>query len=84
MEMVKKLLAENILILATGCASSTYARHGFMTSEATKKYAGKGLAAVLTAIGEAAGLEAPFTTGAPYGFLCGQPQGCRCRYGSGQ
>ncbi|CAK8717062.1 anaerobic carbon-monoxide dehydrogenase catalytic subunit [Candidatus Electrothrix laxa] len=58
-EMVKKLLAENVLILATGCASSTYARHGFMTSEATKKYAGEGLAAVLTAIGEAAGLEAP-------------------------
>ncbi|WPD24907.1 MAG: anaerobic carbon-monoxide dehydrogenase catalytic subunit [Candidatus Electrothrix scaldis] len=57
-EMVKKLLAENVLILATGCASSTYARHGFMTSEATNKYAGEGLAAVLTAIGEAAGLEA--------------------------
>jgi carbon-monoxide dehydrogenase catalytic subunit len=57
-EMVKKLLAENVLILATGCASSAYARHGFMTSEATEKYAGKGLAAVLTAIGEAAGLEA--------------------------
>ncbi|MCI5168514.1 MAG: carbon monoxide dehydrogenase, partial [Candidatus Electrothrix sp. GM3_4] len=55
-EMVKKLLAENVLILATGCASATYARHGFMTSEATKKYAGEGLAAVLTAIGEAAGL----------------------------
>lgn len=58
-EMVKKLLAENVLILATGCASGTYARHGFMTSEATEKYAGKGLAAVLTAIGEAAGLGAP-------------------------
>jgi carbon-monoxide dehydrogenase catalytic subunit len=58
-EMVKRLLAENVLILATGCASSTYARHGFMTSEATIKYAGKGLAAVLTAIGEAAGLGGP-------------------------
>ena len=57
--MVKKLLAENVLILATGCASSSYARHGFMTSEATKQYAGEGLAAVLTAVGEAAGLEAP-------------------------
>ncbi|MCI5193187.1 MAG: anaerobic carbon-monoxide dehydrogenase catalytic subunit [Candidatus Electrothrix sp. AU1_5] len=58
-EMVKRLLAENVLIMATGCASSAYARHGFMTSEATTKYAGEGLAAVLTAIGEAAGLEAP-------------------------
>jgi len=58
-EMVKRLLAENVLILATGCASSTYARHGFMTSEATTKYAGEGLVAVLTAIGEAAGLEGP-------------------------
>ncbi len=55
-EMVKKLLAENVLILATGCASGAYARHGFMTSEATEKYAGEGLATVLTAIGEAAGL----------------------------
>lgn len=58
-EMVKRLLAENVLILATGCASSAYARHGFMTPEATTKYAGEGLASVLTAIGEAAGLEAP-------------------------
>ncbi len=58
-EMVKRLLAENVLILATGCASSAYARHGFMTSEATIKYAGEGLAAVLTVIGEAAGLETP-------------------------
>lgn len=57
--MVKKLLSENVLILATGCASSAYARHGFMTSEATAKYAGEGLAAVLTVIGEAAGLGGP-------------------------
>ncbi len=57
--MVKRLLAENVLILATGCASSAYARHGFMTSAATSQYAGKGLAAVLTAIGEAAGLGGP-------------------------
>ncbi len=58
-EMVKLLLAENVLILATGCAASAYARHGFMTSEATKQYAGAGLAAVLTAVGEAAGLGGP-------------------------
>jgi carbon-monoxide dehydrogenase catalytic subunit len=57
--MVERLLAENVLILATGCASSAYARHGFMTSEATHKYAGQGLAAVLTAIGEAVGLGGP-------------------------
>ncbi len=58
-EMIKLLLAENVLILATGCAASAYARHGFMTSEATKQYAGAGLAAVLTAVGEAAGLGGP-------------------------
>ncbi len=57
--MVEKLLAENVLILATGCASGAYARHGFMASEATEKYAGEGLTAVLTAIGEAAGLGGP-------------------------
>jgi len=57
--MVERLLANNVLILATGCASSAYARHGFMTSEATKRYAGARLAAMLTAIGEAAGLGGP-------------------------
>lgn len=57
--MVKALAAKNVLILATGCASGAFARHGFMTPEATEKYAGPGLKAVLTAVGQAAGLGGP-------------------------
>lgn len=57
--MIKELARNNVLILATGCASGAFARHGFMTPEATEKYAGPGLKAVLTAIGQAAGLGGP-------------------------
>ena len=58
-EMIKQLAKNNVLVLATGCASGAFARHGFMTPEATEKYAGGGLKAVLSAIGNAAGLGAP-------------------------
>lgn len=58
-ELVKGLAAENILILCTGCAAGSFARHGLMTPTATEKYAGPGLKAVLTALGQAAGLDGP-------------------------
>ena len=58
-ELIKELAANNILILCTGCAAGSFARHGLLTSEATEKYAGPGLKAVLTALGNAAGLNAP-------------------------
>ena len=58
-QMVKELAKKNVLILATGCASGAFARQEFMTPDATKKYAGDGLKAVLTTIGEAAGLGGP-------------------------
>jgi carbon-monoxide dehydrogenase catalytic subunit len=57
--MVKELARQNVLILATGCASGAFARHGLMTSQATEQYAGDGLKVVLTALGQAAGLNAP-------------------------
>ena len=57
--MIKELARNNVLILATGCASGAFARHGMMTSEATMEYAGEGLKAVLKAIGEAVGLGGP-------------------------
>ena len=57
--LVKELAANNILILCTGCAAGSFARHGLLTPEATEKYAGPGLKAVLTALGHAAGLNAP-------------------------
>ncbi len=57
--MIKELVAANVLVLSTGCASGAFARHGFMTPGAVEKYAGDGLKAVLTAIGRAAGLGGP-------------------------
>ena len=57
--LVKALVAENVLILCTGCAAGSFARHGLLTPAATEKYAGAGLKAVLTALGNAAGLGAP-------------------------
>lgn len=58
-ELVKGLAAENVLILCTGCAAGSFARHGLLTPQATEKYAGQGLKAVLTALGQAAGLNGP-------------------------
>lgn len=57
--MAKELAKQNVLILATGCGAGAFARHGLMTPEATQEYAGEGLKAVLTAVGEAAGLGGP-------------------------
>jgi carbon-monoxide dehydrogenase catalytic subunit len=57
--MVKELARENVLILATGCGAGAFARHEMLTTAATVNYAGEGLKAVLTAVGLAAGLNAP-------------------------
>ena len=59
LEMIKVLAKNNVLILATGCAAGAFARQGFMSPAATEQYAGDGLKAVLTAIGQAAGLGGP-------------------------
>lgn len=58
-ELVKELLKKNVLVVATGCSAHALAKAGFLNSEGTEKYAGDGLKAVLTAIGEAAGLGGP-------------------------
>lgn len=58
-EIAKQLAAQNVLLLATGCGAGALAKHGLMTQEATLAYAGDGLKAVLTAIGEANGLNGP-------------------------
>ena len=57
--MVKELLANNVLVVTTGCTAHICAQDGLLTSEATEKYCGEGLKAVLTAVGHAAGLGAP-------------------------
>ncbi|MHB8191247.1 MAG: anaerobic carbon-monoxide dehydrogenase catalytic subunit [Ferrimicrobium sp.] len=58
-EMVKHLLAHNVLVVTTGCTAHILGQAGFLTGEATNLYCGDGLKAVLTAIGEAAGLGGP-------------------------
>lgn len=57
--MAKELAKQNVLLLATGCGAGAFARHGLMTSDATNEHAGDGLKAVLTAVGQAAGLGGP-------------------------
>lgn len=59
MTIAKDLAKENVLMLATGCGAASFAREGILTSEATNEYAGDGLKAVLTAVGNAAGLNGP-------------------------
>lgn len=57
--IAKELAARDVLLLSTGCGSGAFAKHGFMTPQATEEYAGPGLKAVLKAIGEANGLGGP-------------------------
>lgn len=57
--ITKELIANNVLVVGTGCWAYAAAKAGLMTPEATEKYAGKTLAAVLTAVGNAVGLGGP-------------------------
>lgn len=58
-EMIKILLENNVLVVATGCIAHAVASEGLMLPGATEKYTGKGLKAVLTAIGKANNLRGP-------------------------
>ena len=57
--MAKELLANDVLVVATGCTAHILAQGGLMSPEATQRYCGDGLRAVLTTLGEAAGLPSP-------------------------
>ncbi len=57
--IARTLAANNVLLLATGCGAGAFAKHGLMNQQATEQYAGDSLKAVLTQIGEAAGLNGP-------------------------
>lgn len=57
--MIKELLKNNVLIVTTGCTAHIAIQAGLMSSDAVEKYCGEGLKAVLKALGEAAGLNAP-------------------------
>jgi carbon-monoxide dehydrogenase catalytic subunit len=57
--MARRLLKENVLVLASGCGAGAFMRHGFMDPASVDEVCGEGLKAVLTAIGEANGLGGP-------------------------
>jgi carbon-monoxide dehydrogenase catalytic subunit len=57
--IAQSLVKRNVLVLATGCASGAYAKAGMMSGATTAQFAGKGIASVLGALGEAAGLKGP-------------------------
>ena len=57
--MARKLLKENVLLVATGCGAGALMRHGFMDPANVDDLCGEGLKAVLTAIGEANDLGGP-------------------------
>lgn len=58
-ELVKALLARNVLVVTTGCTAHICGQAGLLTGDATRRWCGEGLKAVLTAVGEAAGLGGP-------------------------
>ncbi len=58
-QIAKKLLKENVLVVATGCGAGALMRHGFMDPANVDELCGDGIKAVLTAIGEANGLGGP-------------------------
>lgn len=49
--LVEELIANDILVVQTGCSAIACAKAGFLTPEASEKLAGKGLAEVCAAVG---------------------------------
>ena len=49
--IVKELLANDVLVVSTGCNSITCAKHGLMTPEAAFQHAGPGLQEICRAVG---------------------------------
>lgn len=58
-ELVKELVKNNVLVVATGCSAHALAKAGLMNAEGTRTYAGESLKSVLTTLGEASGLGEP-------------------------
>jgi carbon-monoxide dehydrogenase catalytic subunit len=50
-EIAKKLIANNVLVLATGCAAQALGRRGLLRPEAATEYAGDGLREVCETVG---------------------------------
>ncbi|MCF6187263.1 MAG: anaerobic carbon-monoxide dehydrogenase catalytic subunit [Desulfobulbaceae bacterium] len=50
-EIAKKLIENNVLVLATGCAAQALGRRGLLRPEAATEYAGEGLKSVCETVG---------------------------------
>ncbi len=57
--LAERLAADNVLMLATGCAAGAFAKRGYASPQATADLCGARLRGVLEALGEAAGLGRP-------------------------
>lgn len=57
--LAKELMAQNVLIVATGCAAQACARVGLLSPDATKVFVGNKLKNVLGVLGKASGLDGP-------------------------
>jgi len=55
--LVEELIANDILVVQTGCSAIACAKAGFLVPESAEKYAGKGLAEVCQAVGMPAAPE---------------------------
>lgn len=55
----RRLAAENVLVLATGCAAGALAKAGLMSPTATRELCGSPLMEVLQALGRASGRDEP-------------------------
>lgn len=56
--LTKRLLAQNVLVVGTGCWGHVAGQYGFLTADPAYPGVGSGLAAVLAAVAKANGLEA--------------------------
>jgi carbon-monoxide dehydrogenase catalytic subunit len=50
-QLVQELIANDILVVQTGCSAIACAKAGYLTPESAEKYAGKGLTEVCQAVG---------------------------------
>lgn len=57
--IAKGLLADNILVIATGCAAGSLAKLGLLSPDATAELAGETLLELLSTLGHTAGLAGP-------------------------
>lgn len=67
LEIAKQMAANDVFMIATGCAGQAYAMHGLLTPEAVEAYAGPGLKAFIGRLNAKADLK----TGLPLIFHMG-------------